>query len=310
MTKYIFIRLGMVLFVLFGVLLLLFALLYTVPGDPARMMLGVTASEADVQALRDSMGLNDPFFVQFGRYLVNLVTKGDIGTSYQTRLPVIQEVASRLPISLLLAFLSITISLVVGVSTGIVSAIRQYSWMDKICSVIGVIGVSMPSFWLGLQLSLVFSLNLRWFPPTGFSGPREWVLPAVTLGFAGAASFMRYTRSSVLDVVRMDYLRTARSKGQSEFVVVMHHVLKNALIPIVTNIGSQLSGMLGGALVVEMVFSIPGMGAYMIGGIKTRDYPVVLGGVLVLSAVSCVIVLVVDIAYAFIDPRIRSKYRR
>lgn len=309
MLRYITKRLFMMLFVLLGVIIMIFLLLYFVPGDPARMILGYNASEAEVEALRTEMGLDQPMLTRLANYLGDLFFRFDIGTSYMTHRPVFQEIMQRFPTTLLLTFLSVAVSLVIGIPTGIISAVRQYTIWDKLSNIIGVIGVSVPNFWLGLELSLLFALRLHWLPASGFSGPIYWILPAITVGVNGAASVMRMTRSSMLEVIRSDYIRMARAKGQSEFRVIMHHALRNALIPIITVVGMQIGTLLGGTMVVESVFSVPGMGNYLVSAINRRDYPVVQGGVLIVAIAFSMCNLLVDILYAYVDPRIKSQYQ-
>ena len=255
------------------------------------------------------MGLNDPFFVQYSRYMYRLVFEGDLGTSYKTKKPVSEALIQRYPTTLLLAGLATLFMLIIGIPLGIVSALRQYSWWDKFASVLGMVGVSMPTFWLGLLMILFFTLKLRWFPASGFFGPKYWVMPAFTIGFSTAAGLMRITRSSMLEVVRQDYIRTARAKGQTEGVVVRHHMLRNAMIPIVTNVGLQFGILLSGSMVTETIFAVPGIGKYLIDSVNGRDFPAAQGAVLLVSASYCLVNLLVDLLYAFIDPRIKSQYQ-
>lgn len=308
MLKYIGKRIIMMIPVLLGVITLIFLILHFSPGDPARMQLGEAATEEAVQALRKELGLDQPVFLQFVRYLGGLL-KGDFGTSYTTRTPVVETILSRYPATLTLAGLSVLIMVVVGIPIGIISATRQYSLLDRVSTGVALLGVSMPTFWIGMLLVMFFSLRLGWLPVSGFYGPKYWILPAFSIGINSAAIIMRMTRSSMLEVIRSDYIRTARAKGQSERRVVMHHALKNALVPIITVIGVQLGIQLGGAMVTEAVFSIPGLGSYMLDAIKMRDYPVVQGGIIFIAITFSFINLLVDVAYSFIDPRIRAQYR-
>lgn len=309
MHKYIFKRLLMMIPVLFGVLLIVFILNHITPGDPARQLVGDNASLADVEAMREKLGLNKPLYEQFGSYVWNLLTRGDLGTSYQSKQPVAKEIMQRFPTTILLAVVSVILSVGIGIPTGILSAIRQYSWIDKLSRVLALLGVSMPNFWQGLMNILFFSVYLGWLPASGFYGWQYWILPAVTIGTSAAATITRMTRSSMLEVIRQDYIRTARAKGQSERVITIHHALKNALIPIITIIGIQFGGLLGGAVLTETVFAIPGLGKFMVDAIKARNYPVVQGGVLILAFVFSFVNLIIDILYAFVDPRIKSQYK-
>ncbi len=310
MHKFILNRILMMLPVLLGVSLVVFSMMYFTPGDPARMILGETASETEVRELREEMGLNDPFLLQYGRYLKKAVFEGDLGTSYVTGRPVVTEIVARFPTTMLLAVLSVFISVLIGIPTGIVSATRQYSLFDNLAMILALVGVSMPNFWQGLVLIIVFSLHLGWLPASGFYGPAYWILPALTIGTSTAATITRMTRSSMLEVIRQDYIRTARAKGQTELVVILKHALKNALIPIITVIGLQLGRGLGGAILTESIFSIPGLGKLMVDSIKARNYPVVQGGVLFIAVMFSFINLLVDVLYAYADPRIKSQYKR
>ena len=295
--------------IIIGVTFIVFTLNELSPGDPARVVAGTEASEEYVEELRESMGLNRPFFVRFVDYLIGVFTRGDLGTSYLTKQPVFGEVMDRFPTTLLLTLASMIVTLGVGLPLGIISATRQYSWIDNICTTIGLIGVSMPNFWHGLMNILIFSVWLGWFPPSGFYGWEYWILPAYTIGASSAAQIMRMTRSSMLDVIRQDYITAARAKGLSERRIITKHAMKNALIPILTVIGMDFGTSLGGAVITESVFSIPGLGKYMLDAIKSRDYPVVQGGVLILAIMFSLVTLAVDIAYAFIDPRLKSQYK-
>lgn len=310
MHKFILNRILMMLPVLLGVSLVVFSMMYFTPGDPARLILGETASETEVRELREEMGLNDPFLLQYGRYLKKAVFEGDLGTSYVTGRPVVTEIVARFPTTMLLAVLSVFISVLIGIPTGIVSATRQYSLFDNLAMILALVGVSMPNFWQGLVLIIVFSLHLGWLPASGFYGPAYWILPALTIGTSTAATITRMTRSSMLEVIRQDYIRTARAKGQTELVVILKHALKNALIPIITVIGLQLGRGLGGAILTESIFSIPGLGKLMVDSIKARNYPVVQGGVLFIAVMFSFINLLVDVLYAYADPRIKSQYKR
>ena len=310
MLKFIGKRLLMMLPVLIGVSLAIFSLMYFAPGNPADIILGDLATQADKEMFRKEHGLDDPFVVQYLQYLKGIVTKGDLGTSYVTKQPVTIEILQRFPTTCKLAGLSIIIAVIIGVSAGIVSATRQYSMIDNICRIVSMAGVSMPNFWLGMMLILLFSVVLKWLPPSGFSTPRHWILPAITIGAASAANIMRMTRSSMLEVIRQDYIRTARAKGESERVVIWNHALKNALIPIITVIGLSFGRLLGGAVLTESIFSIAGLGKLMVDAIKVKNIPMIQGGVLFIAFVMVILNLVVDVLYAYADPRIRSQYVR
>ncbi|WP_129600376.1 nickel ABC transporter permease [Anaerophilus nitritogenes] len=309
MHKYIFRRLLMLIPVIIGVTFIIFTMMYFTPGDPAKIMLGESAPHTEVAKLREELGLNDPFFVQFGRYVKNAVIHQDIGRSYATKRPVLEMIITRFPSTLKLAALGVLVAVLIGIPTGIISATKQYSLFDNIAMVIALLGVSMPNFWQGLMGILIFSVYLGWLPSSGFNTPAHWILPALTIGTSTAAIITRMTRSSMLEVIRQDYIRTARSKGQVESKVIIRHALKNALIPIITVVGLQFGYLLGGAVLTESIFAVPGVGRLMVDSIKARDFPVVQGGVLFIAITFSFVNLIVDILYAFVDPRIRSQYK-
>ncbi len=308
MYKYIVRRLFLMIPVLLGVMFSIFLLLEMTPGDPARLLLGQDATDEAVEILREELGLNRPFLIRFGDFVFKAVTKFDFGTSYSTKQPVTVEILERYPATLLYATLCIGISVLIGIPLGIISATKQYSIFDNVAMTFALLGVSMPTFWFGLMLILLFSVNLGWFPASGFYGPAYWVLPSLTVGISSSGTITRMTRSSMLEVVRQDYIRTARAKGQSENVIIFKHALKNALIPIITVIGIQFGASLGGAIISEQIFSIPGIGKLMVDAIKARNFPVVQGGVLSIALVFSLVNLIVDLLYAFIDPRIKSQF--
>ncbi|TVR30572.1 MAG: ABC transporter permease [Spirochaetaceae bacterium] len=308
MHRYILRRLFLLIPVMFGVSLVVFTIMFFTPGDPAKLMLGERAPEAEVAALRAQMGLDDPFPVQFGRFIFNAV-RGDLGRSLVTRRPVFQELYARFPATLQLAAAGVLVAVVMGIPIGILSATRQYSAFDAASMGIALVGVSMPNFWQGMMMILLFSVSLGVFPSSGYGTLRHLIMPALTIGTSTAAIITRMTRSSMLEVVRQDYIRTARAKGLSERVVINRHALKNALIPIVTVIGLQFGYLLGGAVLTESIFSWPGVGRLMVDAIRQKDYPVVQGGVLLLALTFSVVNLGVDILYAYIDPRIKAQYK-
>lgn len=310
MERYILKRILLMVPVLLGVILVVFIMNHISPGNPARILAGENASEEAVAALTEELGLNDPLYIQFFNYVKGIVTKFDLGTSYQTRRPVIDELMDRFPTTAKLALLSICISAVVGISLGIISAVKQNTIIDHLSTGFALLGVSMPAFWAGMMLILVFAIYLKWLPVSGIDGWKNWIMPAFTSSMVGMATITRMTRSSMLDVICQEYIVTARAKGLSEQVIVVKHALKNALIPIITVLGIQLGTMLGGAVLTESVFSIPGLGKFMVDSIKNRDYPVVQGGVLLLAIVFSLVNLIVDIIYAYVDPRIKSQYDR
>ncbi|MGY0394248.1 nickel ABC transporter permease [Fusobacterium sp.] len=308
MHKYVLKRILLLIPVLLGVSLLVFAIMSLTPGDPAQLILGENAPKAAVLKLREEMGLNDPFFMQYFRFVKNAIM-GDFGRSYTTGREVFGEIFARFPNTLILAVIGIIISVCIGIPIGIISATRQYSFLDSFSMVIALLGVSMPVFWLGLMLILTFSVKLGWLPSGGYNGLSSIILPAITLGVGSAAIITRMTRSSMLEVIRQDYIRTARAKGVTEKVVINKHALKNALIPIITVVGLQFGHLLGGAVLTESVYSWPGVGRLMVDAIRQKDTPTVLAAVVFLAAAFSVVNLLVDILYAYVDPRIKSQYK-
>jgi peptide/nickel transport system permease protein len=290
--------------VLLGVSLLVFAILKFIPGDPARAVAGLDASPDDVENIRHQLGLDQPLQVQYVAFLGNAL-RGDFGRSVRSRRPVSEEVGNTLPATVQLAVVSMCIATAIGVTLGIVAATRQNTIWDAITMAGALLGISVPIFWLGLMLILVFAVQLGWFPSQGRGGPENLVLPSLTLGAASAGTIARMTRSSMLEVLRQDYVRTARAKGLGEQIVVVRHALKNAAIPAITVIGLQFGYLLGGAVITETVFAWPGMGRLVVEAIKFRDIPVVQACILLLALMFCLINILVDLLYAYLDPRIR-----
>ena len=309
MLRYILKRILSMIPVLIGVSIIIFGLLSLTPGDPADTRFGELVGEDVKESWREEQGLNDSVVVQYVHWIKNIVTKGDFGTSYKNDKPVLQEVLQRFPTTFLMSVLLTFIASGVGILLGVLAATHQKTWIDDAARVLGMLGVSIPSFWMALLLIVAFAVNLKWFPVSGWYGPKYWVLPATSMGLMSAATIMRYTRSSTLDCIRQDYVRTARAKGQKERVVIWHHVFRNALIPIINGVGSLFSVTLAGTVVIENIFSIPGLGRLMVDGINTRDYPKVRCAVFVLAIAQCLVNLLIDIAYAFVEPRIRSQYQ-
>ena len=254
------------------------------------------------------MGLDAPFLVQFFNFIKNAV-QGDFGRSLVTKRPVAEELFARFPATIQLAGSAVLIAVAIGIPVGIISAIKQYSVFDGVAMTLALVGVSMPNFWQGLMMIILFSVYLRWLPSSGYGTFRHLLMPAITLGTSSAALITRMTRSSMLEVVRQDYIRTARAKGLDESVVINRHALKNALIPVVTVIGLQFGYLLGGAVLTETVFSWPGVGRMMVDAIRQKDFPVVQAGVLLLALSFSLVNLLVDILYAYIDPRIKAQYK-
>lgn len=307
MLKYVIKRILSLIPVILGTTLIVFLILNVAKGDPARMILGQEATEEQVEELREELGLNDPVLVQYGRYMLDLL-QGDMGISYKTGLPVAKEIGMRFPYTLVLAFVAISVSMILAVPLGVIAAIKQNSIFDGVSMVISLIGVSMPGFWLGLLLIIVFAQNLGWFPSFGADELSSIVLPAVTIAFLSMASIARTMRSSMLEVIRQDYIRTARAKGLSEREVIWHHALRNAMIPTVTAVGLQFGIQMGGSVLTETVFAWPGIGRLMITSINSRDIPTVLGCIIIFAICFAVVNLLVDLLYGFIDPRMKAQY--
>jgi len=298
-------RLLAVVPVLFGVTLAVFSMLFLVPGDPVKMMLAEFVTTPDqIAQMRAQLHLDEPVLEQYGRFVANAV-RGDLGTSIRSRRAVSTEIGENVGSTAQLALASMAVAVAIGVPLGLLAALFRSSWFDAGSMIVALLGVSMPSFWLGLLMIVTFSLHLGWFPATGGGDLHHLVLPAVTLGMIASAIIARLTRSSMLEVLGQDYVRTARAKGLAWWGVVVRHALKNALIPVITIFGLQFGNLLAGAVIVETVFSRPGLGRLIVGGILAKDFPLVQGTVLFVATTYVLINVLVDIAYAFVDPRIR-----
>jgi peptide/nickel transport system permease protein/oligopeptide transport system permease protein len=304
MLQYVIKRLFSTLPVLLGISLLLFFMLRMLPGDPAQVLAGQMASQEDIKIIRHQLGLDRSIFVQYGIFLSRLA-KLDLGRSARTQNPVIKEIWARLPNTVLLAMTAITLACLFGIPAGIISAVRPYTWIDYLFTSMALFGISMPVFWLGLMLIVIFSLVLHWLPAGGIGSWKHVILPSFTLAAFVVAFITRMTRASMIEALSQDYTTTARSKGLKEKVVIVKHVLKNALIPIITVVGLQFGLLLGGAVLTETVFAWPGIGRLIVDSILARDYPVIQGTILIFGLLYILVNLFVDITYAFIDPRIR-----
>lgn len=305
MLKYISKRIIYLIPVLIGIVFLVFTIMYFSPGDPAKLILGDRAPEEQVAALRHELGLDLPYYQQLFNYIKNAI-HGDFGNSYQLRMPVWDIIKLRFPLTLQLTTFTMLIAVLIGVPVGILSAVKQYSVIDAFSVIFALLMASIPAFWLGMRLMLLFSLNLGWLPSSGYEGVKWLILPSITLGFINCATIMRMTRSSMLEVVRQDFIRTARAKGATEKRVVFRHALKNAIIPVITVVGTAFGSSLGGAVVTETVFGLPGMGTQIITAIRQKDNPVVLASVIVIALAFSLVNLIVDILYTYVDPRIRD----
>ena len=309
MIKYIIKRILIMIPVLLGVIFIVFTINRMSPGDPVAGILGSNYTQEQYDEKEAELGLDQPFVIQFFNYIRGIVTRLDLGTSYNTGRTVSDEIFERLPTTVRLGLIGCVITVVLGIPFGIISATRQYSALDYGVTIFSLIFASMPGFWLALMLVIIFSLNLKIFPASmaGAVTWKSWVLPAIAVGLSPVASITRLTRSSMLDVIRQDYIRTARAKGLNEQVIIWKHALKNAMIPVITSVGLQLGMLLSGSVVVEAIFSIPGLGTLMTNAINNKDYPVIQGCVVVLATIVCFINLLTDIAYGFVDPRIMSQ---
>lgn len=304
MFKYVAKRLLWLIPVVIGITLFIFVILSVAPGDPAQMILGMDASEADVEKLRAEMGLDKPVLVQYINYMAN-VLRGNFGTSWLSGYKVLPEFLHRLPNTIALGTLAMFFAAVLGISLGIVAAIRQNTVIDYFSLALAVLLFSLPAFWFGLMTQILFCLNLGWLPASGVGSAKHFILPALTLGANVLASQLRMTRTSMLDVVKQDYIRTARAKGADERRVVFRHVLRNGMLPVVTQVGISYASCMGGSIVTESVFSIPGIGSLLINAVKARDIPVVMGSIIFVAIIVGLINLLVDLLYAWIDPRVK-----
>ncbi|MBG9653477.1 nickel ABC transporter permease [Cytobacillus firmus] len=296
-------RLVQIVPVLLGVTLMVFLIMQMVPGDPAVLVAGEGATDEQVEAIRHDLGLDQPLAVQYLSYVGDVV-KGDFGESIRTSRPVLDEILVRLPITLELAFWSIVITIVLGVLFGIIAATKQNSFTDVGLMMVALLGVSLPNFWLGLMLIIYFSVGLQWFPVAGWGTFSHIILPAITLGTGGAAIVARMTRASMLEVIRQDYIRTAKAKGVRQRLIIYKHALKNALIPVITVVGLQFGALLGGTVLTESVFAINGVGRLIIDAIRMRDLPLVQGSILFVSVLFVIVNLLVDLSYRFLNKRV------
>lgn len=308
MSAYIIRRLLLVIPVLIGISIFVFLIMHLTPGDPARLMLGESAPLEQLEKLREELGLNDPLPVQYFNWLKKAV-RLDFGRSLRSKKLVTAEIMERLPATAELAVLAVAISVAVGIPVGILSASKPNSFFDNVAMLAALSGVGMPAFWQGIMFILIFSVWLGWFPSSGRMGGMEYyILPALTLGTRSMASIARMTRSSMLEVLQQDYIRTATAKGLARFRVVFVHALRNALIPVVTMIGLQFGGLMAGAVLTETIFAWPGIGRLVVEAINNKDFPVVQGTIMTFAIMYALINLIVDVLYAFLDPRLRARY--
>ena len=309
MIRYIIRRLLIFIPVLLGITIAVQILIAFTPGDPARILAGADPEPGEYERIREELGLDKPIIERYWNFISG-VLRGDFGVSWTTHRFILEDILSRWPYTVLLATMSVILSTCIGIPLGIFAATNQYSIKDNAAVLVSLIAVSMPSFWFALLMVQLFSVNLGLLPVAGIKSWQGWILPVISLSLGFTASITRQMRSNMLEVVRQEYIVTVRAKGLSERKVLFKHALKNALIPVVQTIGGIYGMALGGALVAEMIFSIPGLGSYTLTGLTNRDYPVIQSSVLFLSTLFCIIMLVIDLAFAFIDPRIRSQFAR
>lgn len=307
MLRYVGKRLLQMIPILIIVAILIFTLMYFVPGDPVQIILGDNATEEQIAETEAALGLDQPYIVRLGNYLLGLC-RLDFGTSYMKGTEVGADLMARFPNTLILATLSILFTIIIGIPLGIQCAMRANKATDKILMFLTMLGNSMPGFWLALLLVLLFSVTLNWLPSNGADSLKYFILPVVANSIGSLADITRQTRSSMLEVIRSDYVVTARSKGLPENSVIWKHALPNALIPIITLCGSRFGFMLGGTVIIETVFSIPGIGTYLVNGINSRDYPIVQGSIIYIAFIFAFIMLLTDLIYAYVDPRIKAQY--
>jgi peptide/nickel transport system permease protein len=290
--------------ILLGVTLLTFAIIQFTPGDPVVLMLGNYATPERVAEMREQLGLNDPMLVQYANYVWNL-SHGDLGKSFRGQTQVLSEILMRFPSTLELTISAMSLAIIIGVPTGILAATKRSKWIERFIMATSIVGISIPNFWLAVILIIVFGVNLKWVPVTGGEGLKSLILPTIALAIYPSAVLARLTRSSILEVIREDYVRTARAKGIAERAITWIHIMRNALIPVITVIGLQFAGLLGGAVFIESVFARSGLGRFAINAISARDYPQIQGMVLFAATVYVLLNLAVDLLYAYLDPRIR-----
>ena len=308
MIRYVIRRLLMLIPVMFGVTVIIFTLMYMIPGDPAVAILGSQAEPWEYEALRERMGFNEPYVVQLFRYMYQVYFQFDLGTSYLTGVSVTAELIGRIPRTLFLGFTGMILTVLVGIPLGVNAAVRQNTVADWLPLSIALIGISMPGFWLALMLVLIFSVILGWLPAFGMETPAHWILPIISGSFMGIAGMARQTRSSMLEVLNSDYVTMARAKGVPERSVIYKHAFPNALTPVITIMGGTFAALLGGGLLTEVIFSIPGVGFYMVRSIDNRDYPAVQSSVLIIAIVFAFVILVTDLILAMVDPRIKAQF--
>jgi len=308
MYRYVLRRVLMTIPILFGVIFIVFAMMTLLPNDPGRLILGIEAHQEAVDMFNAEFGLDQPFLTQFQQYITRIVTEFDFGISFRTRQPVITELAARFNITFRLAFFSIITTVIMGIPLGVLAAVKRSTLVDSSLTVYAMFLTAIPVFWLGLILIYIFTLQLGLLPSFGNQTWRHFILPVIAISLPASGAFMRTTRVVMLETVNQEYIKTARAKGAPEYLVIWKHAFKNACLPIVNAMGLAFSGLLGGSVVIEVIFSINGLGNHILTAIRAQDIPIVMGGVVLLSSLFCLIVLVIDLLYALLDPRIRAKF--
>lgn len=309
MYKYILKRLALMVPVIIGVSFVIFAIMSFMPGNPARLLLGEKATPEAIEQLNEELGLNDPIPIRYLNYMRDAL-HGDFGTSYTSKQPVVDEIVARFPTTLKLALLSVLFATMIGLPLGILSAVKQYSWIDNLTTVLGLGFISVPPFWLGLMLIILFSAQLGWLPSYGSDSFACFILPAITSSASTFATLLRMTRSTMLEVIRQDYVTTAYAKGASKRRIIFRHCLPNALIPLITVVGVNFGGMLAGSVITESVFGMSGIGSLLINSIRSQNVPTVMACTLLLAILFGLVNLAVDIIYAYVDPRIKAQYQK
>lgn len=308
MLRYIFKRILYLIPVMLGVLILVFLMKLVMPGDPVEELLPSSASEEQREALREELGLNDPVIKQFGDYVWGIISRGDLGTSYKSKQPVMTELLQRFPKTVAIAVISMILSLLIATPLGIIAAVKQYSWVDNLVVLFTIVGASIPSFWLALMMIMLLSVKLGWLPAVYDGTWKSFIMPIIAVSLTCISATVRGMRTNMLEMVRQDYVRTARAKGQKESIVIVNHAFRNTLVPVIAGIGNGLGMLLGGSLIVETVFAVPGIGKYVTDAVSQRNFPAVQGGIVMLALIYAVINIVVDICYTLVDPRLKTTF--
>jgi len=310
MSRYVLRRFLLMIPIVLIVTMIIFCILNTNTDSILYSIAGLNAKQEVIDQLAAEMGLDQPLIVRFFQYIGDIIFRQDFGRSYITNRPVWGDIVSKLPVSLRVSFNAMLVSVAIGVPLGIISAVKQYSVLDRVCTVTSMFISAVPAFWLSMMLVLAFSVTLRWFPTSGLDSWKGYILPAFGLGLPYAAQQMRYTRTAVLETIRQEYIDTARSKGVPERKVIIKHALKNAMLPVITVVGTNFGGLIGGAVVTETLFALPGIGSYMMSGINSRDVPIVCGSIVILSLLYSIVILLIDLLHALIDPRVKARYAK